>query len=154
MDERLTALNALLGVRDWRAADAETRRLLVDDIDEGGYLGIDPDEASHLDCDLIVDIDKAWLHASTGRFAFSTQLRILGDVMAMDLPANDTWRSFGRQVGWVDGREWIEERGVRYTEDAPPGHLPYVPGMGTVVTTGRIYEGFMNFYARVGACFD
>jgi hypothetical protein len=154
MDERLTALNALLGVHDWRAADAETRRLLVDDVDVGGYVGVDPDEASQLDCHLLVEIDTAWAKASTGRFAFSTQLRLLGDVMAMDLPTNDTWRSFGRLVGWVHGREWIEGDEVQYTDEAPPGHLPYVPGMATVVTTGRIYEGFMRFYARLGSCFD
>ena len=153
MDERLNALDALLGARAWRAADAETRRLVVDDVDVGGYHGVDPDEASQIDCALLVEIDAAWLQASGGRFAFSTQLRILGDVMAMDLPTNETWRTFGREVGWVHGREWIEADQVQYTDDAPTGHLPYVPAMGTVVTTGPIYEGFMQFYSRLGTCF-
>ena len=153
MDDRLNALGALLTAREWRAADAETRRLLVDDVDMGGYVGVDPDEAAKLDCDLLVEIDSAWLQASEGRFGFSTQVRILGDVMAMDLPTNDTWRTFGREVGWVHGREWIEADQVQYSDDAPAGHLPYVPATGTVVTTGQVYEGFMQFYARLGTCF-
>ena len=77
---------------------------------------------------------------------------ILAESIAQDLPANDTWRAFGRSVGWVDGREWIEESDVRYSLDAPTGHLPYVPGIGTVVNTGRIYEGYLLFYSRVADC--
>lgn len=153
MDERLNALDALLAARAWRAADAETRRLLIDDVDMGGYVGVDPDEAAQLDCALLVELDDAWLRASGGRFAFSTQVRILGEVMVLDLPTNDTWRAFGREVGWVHGREWIEGDQVQYSDDAPVGHLPYVPAMGTVVTTGQTYEGFMQFYARLGTCF-
>jgi hypothetical protein len=152
MDERTTALAALLKTRDWKAADGETRRLLIDDVDIGGYVGVDADEAARIDCDLLVGIDSLWTAASDARFGLSVQEGILAEEIARDLASNDTWRMFGRRVGWVEGREWIEDGDVRYSLDAPIGHLPYVPGIGTVVNTGRIYEGYLLFYSRVADC--
>lgn len=152
MEDRTGALRALLESREWEAADRETRRLLVAAGDVGGYAGVDADEAGELDCDLLQSIDAAWTEASDGRFGFSAQRRTLADVMAEELPMNETWREFGREVGWVQGREWIDPEQVSYRSDAPQGHLPYVPGFGTVVNTGRIYEGFMYFYDRLGRC--
>lgn len=152
MDDRTTALAALLRTSDLRAADAETRRLLVDDVDIGGYVGVDADEASQLDCDLLIAIDELWTSTTSGHFGLSVQEAILANAIAEDLSGNDTWRLFGRRVGWVDGREWIEDDDVSYSLDAPAGHLPYVPGIGTVVNTGRIYEGYLRFYRRVRTC--
>lgn len=152
MDDRTTALAALLKGHDWKAADAETRRVLVDDVDIGGYVGVDADEAARIDCDLLITIDRLWMSSSEGRFGLSVQEGILAEEIARDMPPNDTWREFGRRVGWVEGREWIEDHQVDYSLDAPIGHLPYVPGIGTVVNTGRIYEGFLLFYSRVADC--
>ncbi len=154
MDQRTTALSALLTSRDWRSADEETRRLLVDDVDIGGYVGVDADEAARLDCDLLRAVDELWVATTNGHFGLSTQGDILASVIAEELPPNDAWRTFGRRVGWVSGREWIESDDVTYSLDAPVGHLPYVPGIGTVVITGRIYEGYLRFYRRVADCLD
>jgi len=152
MTDATSPLEALLGAGEWRAADAETRRLLLADADVGGYAGLDPDEAARVTCDLILAIDRAWTAASDGRFGFTPQALALTEVRSRDLPRADTWRAFGRTVGWVDGREWLEEDDLRYDIDAPPGHLPWVPGTTTVVNTGRVYEGFFLFYARFADC--
>ena len=154
MDDRTTALEALLRTRDWKAADEETRRLLIADVDIGGYVGVDADEASRIDCNLLAAIDSLWTESTDGQFGLAAQEAILADVIAQGLPPNDAWRLFGRKVGWVTGREWIERDDVRYSLDAPEGHLPYVPGIGTVVVTGRIYEGYLRFYSRVSDCLN
>lgn len=152
MDDTTAALRALLEVHEWNAADDETRRLLVDDADVGGFIGVDADEASLLHCDLLVAIDDAWTRSSDGHFGLSTQQQILAQELADGIGSNETWRSFGREVGWVRGREWIEQGDLTYSLDAPRGHLPYIPGIGTVVTTGRVYETFLAFYGRVADC--
>jgi GUN4-like len=152
MDDRTAPLAALLDATQWRAADLETRRLLIEDADVGGYVGVDADEAGELSCELLAAIDTLWATASDGRFGFAAQERILARVMDEGFGGNDTWREFGRAVGWVAGREWIEDTDVVHDITAPEGHLPYVPGSSTVVNTGRIYEGFVRFYARVGTC--
>jgi len=152
MEDRISALIALLDDSLWQAADLETRRLLVENVDVGGYVGVDADEADDFDCTLLAAIDEAWAAASGGRFGFTAQERQLASVMDEGFTGNDTWRQFGRAVGWVAGREWIDSDDVLYDLSAPEGHLPYIPGASTVVNTGRIYEGFMHFYARVAAC--
>ena len=152
MTDPTSALRALLAAGEWKAADHETRRLLIADADVGGYVGLDPDEAASVDCDLIRSIDVAWIDASNGRFGFTSQESALKSARDRGLPRADTWRAFGQSVGWVDGREWLEEGGVRYEADAPVGHLPWLPGATSAVNTGRIYEGFFLFYGRFANC--
>jgi len=152
MTDPTSPLRALLAAGEWQAADGETRRLLIADADIGGYVGLDPDEAAEISCSLLSAIDRVWSEASDGRFGFAAQARILADVRSRDLPRSDTWRSFGREVGWVDGREWVEEDGLSYEAEAPVGHLPWLPGTTTAVNTGRVYEGFFLFYARFSDC--
>ena len=152
MSEPTSPLRVLLVAGEWRAADAETRRLVIANADVGGYVGLDPYEASTLDCDLLQSIDEAWGSASDGRFGFTPQSRVLSEVRRLELPRLDTWRAFGEAVGWVDGRTWIEEADVDYEADAPVGHLPWLPGTNTAVVTGRVYEGFFLFYGRFDGC--
>lgn len=154
MDDRTAALTTLLADALWEAADLETRRLLVENVDVGGYVGVDADEAGEVDCTLLAAIDEAWAAASDGHFGFSAQEAQLSSVMDEGFTGNDTWRQFGRAVGWVQGREWIDDDDVTYDASAPKGHLPYVPGASTVVNTGRIYEGFVRFYAKVASCHE
>jgi len=152
MTDPISPLRALLGAGEWEAADLETRRLLIAHADTGGYAGIDADEAAAVECDLLRSIDEAWSSASAGRFGFAAQAHALTKARTRQLPRADTWRAFGQSVGWVDGREWLEEDALRYAADAPMGHLPWLPGTSTVVNTGRVYEGFFQFYARFAAC--
>jgi hypothetical protein len=152
MDDHTAALRTLLEANNWEAADRETQRLLVDDVDEGGYQGIDADEASRIDCDLLMAVDDAWTAASRGRFGIAAQNRLLAQTIDEGFSGNETWRQLGRDVGWVNGREWIEASEVDYSDDAPEGHLPWVPGIGAVVNTGRIFDGFVLFYNRYNGC--
>lgn len=154
MSDLTSPLRALLAAGEWKAADLETRRLLIAEADTGGYTGLDANEAARVECELLRSIDAAWGDASDGRFGFSAQALALADARSATLPLADTWRAFGRTVGWVDGREWAEEDDLQYDIDAPPGHLPWLPGSGTVVNTGRVYEGFFAFYVRFAACSD
>ncbi len=154
MTDSISPLRALLAAAEWKAADLETRRLLVAGADTGGYAGLDADEAARVECDLLRAIDAEWVDATGGRFGFTPQAQALAAARDAALPRADTWRAFGRAVGWVDGRVWVEESGLQYTIDAPPGHLPWLPGSGTVVNTGRVYDAFFEFYARFAACSD
>jgi hypothetical protein len=152
MIDSTSPLRALLAAGEWEAADHETRRLLIADADVGGYVGLDPDEAATVDCELLRSIDVAWRGASDERFGFTPQTIALQLARDRGLPRADTWRAFGRSVGWVDGREWLGEGDIQYEADAPPGHLPWLPGATTVVNTGRIYEGFFLFYGHFASC--
>ena len=147
MTDPTSPLRALLGAGEWQAADLETRRLLIAHADTGGYAGIDPDEAAAVECDLLRSIDEAWSDASAGRFGFSAQAARPGRGPKPPPSASRHLAGVRRTVGWVDGREWLEEDGSRTRPARPPGHLPWLPGTSTVVNTGRVYEGFFQFYA-------
>ena len=71
MIDSTSPLRALLAAGEWEAADRETRRLLIADADVGGYVGLDPDEAATVDCELLRSIDVAWRGASDERFGFT-----------------------------------------------------------------------------------
>lgn len=152
MSDETAALRTLLEAGNWEAADRETQRLLVSDVDVGGYRGVDADEASRIECDLLLAVDDAWTAASRGRFGFGAQNRILAETIDAGYATNEMWRVFGRTVGWVDADGWIEAGKVDYADDAPEGHLPWVPGIGTAVNTGRPYEAFTSFFNRYNAC--
>ena len=78
----VSALENLLAAGEWRAADEETRRLLLEEGDRGGFAGLDPDEVLQLDCTLLTGIDVAWRTASDGRYGLSVQSELLSAIRA------------------------------------------------------------------------
>lgn len=146
-----SALGALLEAGEWRAADEESRRLLLADADHGGFIGLDPAEVPTLDCELVLAIDDAWRLASDGRYGFSAQSAILATARARGFGPRKTWRRFGSQVGWRSGA-WLDADGLSYVSDAPEGHFPWVPGMLPTVATGPTYEVLFLFYQLFDEC--
>lgn len=147
-----SALETLLAAGEWRAADQETRRLLLEEGDRGGFIGLDPDEVPELDCALLTAIDAAWRAASDGRFGLTAQSELLAAIRAEGHPRKTTWRHFGARVGWVGDDGWVEEPALDYRADAPIGHLPWVPGTLPTVATGPTYEVFFLFYKLFDEC--
>ena len=128
MTDLTSPLPRLAGVRaNGRLPTSRRAALLIAQADTGGYAGIDPNEAATVECDLLRSIDEAWSEASSGRFGFSAQANALAAARSRDLPRADTWRAFGRTVGWVNGREWIEEDGLSYDGQRPRGISPGSP---------------------------
>ena len=146
-----SALDGLLAAGEWKAADEETRRLLLADADEGGFVGLDPVEVPTLDCDLLLAIDHAWREASHGRYGFTAQGDILTAVRAEGYGPKKTWRVFGTRIGWRQ-RRWLDAGDLSYVADAPEGHLPWVPGTLPIVSTGRTYEVLFLFYRLFDDC--
>ncbi len=144
-------LDALLGAGEWRAADEETRRLLLADADQGGFIGLDPTEVPNLDCALLLAIDRAWRDASKRRYGFTAQSEILATVRAQGFRRKKVWRVFGTRTGWRQ-RTWLDAQGLSYRADAPAGHLPWIPGTFPTVSTGRTYEVLFLFYKLFSDC--
>ena len=140
------ALEALLAAGQWRAADRESRRRLLEHADRGGFSGLDPAEVTAIDCAVLTAIDRAWGAASDGRFGLRPQSEALTAVRAEGLSRKVTWRRFGTELGWVQDGRWLDEESLLYDIDAPPGHLPWVIGTLPTVATGRTYEVLFLFY--------
>jgi hypothetical protein len=151
-----SALETLLAAGEFRAADDETRRLLLADADDGGFVGLDPSEVPTLDCALLLAIDEAWAEASNGRYGLTAQSEILAAVRAEDHSRKETWRVFGTRVGWFEASDagWFEASDVGYSGDADVGHLPWIPGIWPTVSTGRPYEVLFLFYRHYARCMN
>ena len=151
---QISVLETLLAAGEWRAADDETRRLLLVDADDGGFTGLDPSEVPTLDCALLLAIDEAWATASRGQYGLTAQSEILAAVRAEDYSQKEMWRAFGIRVGWFHDAGWYEASDVGYSADGGAGHLPWIPGIWPTVSTGRPYEVLFLFYRHFTQCLE
>jgi hypothetical protein len=131
----LSKLKARLQARDWQAADAETRRILETWVHPDGNIYATP-VVNNIPLDTLQTLDRLWSQASDGRFGFSAQLQIWK--AASEEHPNDSKaavRAFGDRVGWTrplqddinfTAPDWLTERELNYSPDAPAGHLPWI----------------------------
>jgi WD40 repeat protein len=128
-----------LTAQNWAAADAETRRILDRWIHPGGDIVSTP-LAANIPPEVLQTLDQLWVEASGGRFGFSVQQRIWAEVRAQhpsnaEPNADVVAKVFGDRVGWTRpsemedptfiAGEWLTEREINPTLDAPVGHLPW-----------------------------
>lgn len=95
-----THLRDLLAKQKWKAADEETKRVMlaVAEREEEGWLNIQ--SIDDFPCGDLGTIDQLWLKYSDGLFGFSVQKQIyesLGGTQEWDY---EVWKAFGDRVGW------------------------------------------------------
>ncbi|NEO54148.1 MAG: hypothetical protein F6K54_14310 [Okeania sp. SIO3B5] len=126
-----TQLRKLLIAQNWKEADKETARLIlqVSGQEERGWLTKE-DMQKFPSTDLKI-IDELWFKHSNGKFGFSVQKQIwlmLGGQIGYN--DHDVYNKFGENVGWYvkDKNEWLLWREHTFSLNAPQGHLPrYLP---------------------------
>jgi GUN4-like/TIR domain len=111
-------LEARLAAGQWREANTETRRIILQSVDriKEGYLL--EEEIRNFDYEILLTLDRLWLKYSNNRFGFSIQKKILID-------CHQDLDQFGIKVGWQLSNTWINENSVIHNSSAPFGHLPY-----------------------------
>ena len=117
-------LNSLLQAQDFRAADKETRKIVltVAKREKEGWLRIE--DAEKFPCKELRSIDQLWLKYSRGKFGISVQQQIyqsLGGTKSYD---QKVWESMGDRVGWRQAGKHLCYREINFTQTAPSGHLP------------------------------
>lgn len=130
----LTVLRQRLKAQDWRAADAETRRILETWVHPKGDVFGSP-LATNIPPEVLQTLDQLWTEASGGRFGFTAQKKIWDQVRAKHPDNTDTAaKAFGDRVGWTRSKpdpenfvapEWLTEPELNYSQQAPVGHLPW-----------------------------
>ncbi|PZV01343.1 MAG: hypothetical protein DCF32_16390 [Leptolyngbya sp.] len=129
------ALRSHLAAQDWRAADAETRRILDPWIHPGGDILSTP-LATNIPPEVLQTLDRLWVEASNGRFGFSVQQQIWAEVRAANpVDSAVAAKAFGDRVGWTRppgmadptsiAGEWLIESELNPSLNAPVGHLPW-----------------------------
>lgn len=110
-------LQALLAGGAWEEADEETAQLMLEVSDQDELMLIDAAENFPIS-DLRI-IDRLWVKYSNGRFGLSVQKQIWQK-------AGQNVEKFGEIVGWLFQGNWIQEKDIKFTYEAPVGHLPFV----------------------------
>jgi serine/threonine protein kinase len=110
-------LELLLKSQKWKAADLETWKLLCMAINKPPTAKITSNEINLINCEQLLKIDQLWMNASNGRFGFSIQNQIF-DSVAKD------YVLFCQRVEWPSYNSTLFEQSLKYSSDAPPGHLP------------------------------
>jgi hypothetical protein len=126
--------------RDWLGADQLTALAVLNcsGMKEGDWLR--PEQLANIPCEDLLTIDRLWSSYSDGHFGLSVQL------LLWELVDNDDQR-LSERVGWRLNNNWISNHNLMFTNDAPIGHLPYVPRFGGV----RWGWGEM-FYGQFSRC--
>jgi hypothetical protein len=145
-----TRLQELLVAGEWQKADRETEAVMlkVSGRKQEGWLT--EEDMKIFSCEDLLTIDKLWVKYSNGRFGFSVQKRIWKDI-EHSIQDNhvDIWKYFGNKVGWRVNDFWVGYQNLRFSLDAPEGHLP-----GWVFVSGFVAGGFFGggLFYRVEAC--
>jgi hypothetical protein len=122
----LTKLNKLLRLRQWKAADQETARLLLQfsDTESQDRLNIETLEA--IPCSILTEIDQSWLKYSIHKFGFSIQSTIwqqeFGGIIDSEI---DRYLALANRFGWREANGWKDYNDLTFDLGrACRGHLP------------------------------
>lgn len=126
----------MLAAGDFRAADAESRHLLIDMAGDRavkrGWVYFS--EVKSIPVKDLQTLDNLWRHFSNGKFGFSAQRKIWRQNKGV-------WAKFALAVSWFTdpftNRNWPEE--FVYTLDAPAGHLP----LTNAIRGGQVMQELM-----------
>ena len=110
-------LQYLLAVQKWRAADMETWVILCEALGKRRKSYLFQDDIDNLPCEDLLTIDRLWVKYSGGKFGFRVQKQIYESV-------NEDYGKFCSQVGWLTYNLHFPDRGFKFRNWAPVGHLP------------------------------
>jgi hypothetical protein len=124
---RYQRLAELLKNRNFKEADYETYRVMLEVVgkEEGDWLY--PDNIDTFPCEDLRMINQLWLDNSEGKFGFSVQAEIYRSLGGTREYNEEIWLKFSDQVGWRKGGEWLNTDEIIYElhSNTPKAHLPF-----------------------------
>lgn len=143
-------LRDLLAAGEWQKADRETETVMIKAAGREQEGWLTEEDLNAFPCEDLRIIDQLWVKYSNGRFGFSVQKRIWQEIEANKKEEDvEIWKEFGNQVGWRANDSWVGYRNLKFTLDAPQGHLPE-----WVFVSGFVGGGFFGsgLFDRVENC--
>ncbi|UBF27584.1 GUN4 domain-containing protein [Kovacikia minuta CCNUW1] len=126
-------LRDLLAAQDWKAADQETAKRMLEVMDQQDRVVsiLDSGNVEKFPCLDLLNIDKLWVKYSFGKFGFSIQKEIW-ESYGSPTSTNKDWTNFCCAIGWHTrggflGGKWLSCSQLTFDlVKAPMGHLPRV----------------------------
>ncbi|WP_375474696.1 GUN4 domain-containing protein [uncultured Nostoc sp.] len=126
-----TRLRHLLAAKNWREADPETYRVMIQAVGKKDGDWFEEDELLNFPCTDLRTIDRLWVKYSNGHFGFSVQKEIYLSVFGGKADGKyyeKAWKKFGDRVGWRVESSLIDYSEVTFDTSSPRGHLPFLLG--------------------------
>lgn len=120
-----TRLRDLLAAGNWQEADIETRKKMLEVMEQQhrGYL--DNEDIENFPCQDLRTLDRLWVHYSHERFGFSVQKRIwIEEGGKPGVYSLVVYEKFGDRVGWRVNDNWKFYSDLTFSLNAAVGHLP------------------------------
>lgn len=145
-------LETYLANQQWRQADKETDKLMLQlgDKEEKGYLSIE--DCRNFPKKELRTIDKLWLKYSDGKFGSSVQKEIyLEELGIKELIYNyEAYKRIGDRIGWREKEQWLSHFNLKVNilpqeeilQKAPKGHLPLMGFIGGIQASSS--DGFLE----------
>jgi hypothetical protein len=98
-----------LRTKNWREADAETQKVMLQAADRAQEGWLDEASLKRFPCQDLQTIDRLWSKYSDGRFGFTAQ-KSVWETCYRPTTYKEGWNNFKEQVGWrkkgaIDGYE-------------------------------------------------
>jgi hypothetical protein len=137
---RYTKLERLLQAGEWREADQETSRLMIQTCgkDQGNVFS--RQDLQEFPCWDLLRIDKLWYEASNGHFGFSVQKKIW-EQCGSPMSYNDDYKKLIKAVGWQDPKFSITH--------SLKGELPRASVLDSFHTSVFSYFSWYEAFSRV-----
>ncbi|MEB3883405.1 GUN4 domain-containing protein [Lyngbya sp. CCY1209] len=124
---RYGKLRELLEAKNWREADLETTRVMLEIANQPKHDNLKPDEVMLFPCSALHLLDQLWLKYSNNQFGFSVQRRIYTEAGGTDDISNidlDLLARVGDRLGWREEKKWLPYEQLNFSLSAPPGCHP------------------------------
>jgi predicted NACHT family NTPase len=124
---RYQKLEQLLKNQQFKDADYETYRLMIETVGKEEGQWFDPEDFDTFPCDDLRTIDQLWVHYSNSKFGFSIQKKIYVDELGGTRDYNNKiWYEFCHRVGWRKGKHYVryDDFTFELLDTTPVGHLP------------------------------
>jgi hypothetical protein len=120
-----TRLRDLLAAGNWKEADTETYRVMLQAVGKKDGDWFTDDELLNFPCTDLRTIDRLWVKYSNGKFGFSVQKEIYLSVGGKPDGRYyaEAWEKYCEVVGWKVEGSYIEYLEVTFNTSAK-GHLP------------------------------
>lgn len=115
---KLTELEKHLKAEQWKQADSETGRIILEIAGQLERGWLTDDDIENFPSAELVAIDKLWLNHSEARFGLSVQKQIWQEV-------GEDYLQLCDRVGWRLEDDWLDYEDLEFSKQAPMGHLPF-----------------------------
>lgn len=120
-----TRLRDFLSKKKWKEADRETWTVMCQSLSLTPGTQLEISQIYQIPCPDLQTVDRLWLHYSQGRFGFSVQKQIYESVKR-------DYIRFCDRVNWQTYNSATALGQIKFSQQAPPGHLPYRSWVGGV----------------------